>query len=167
MIATSGSGHSALVIWSCVAFRTNPAYTSSTQGGRAHSSSSRLQGQGHIGYHILRVRMSRTPETFRTCASSTHKKMPGDSCIPGGLEDLFSSNQFGGHVPQVSGCTFLHRCTVAEVMCKHLYKSTSRHECCGGYGHVHIYLTSFFDGTLGFVQLLHILISAATLDGRT
>jgi hypothetical protein len=68
-----------LVIWSCVAFKMNLAYTSSTKGGRARSSSSRLQGQGLIGYNILRVRMSRTPGTFRTYASSIHKKMSGDS----------------------------------------------------------------------------------------
>jgi hypothetical protein len=40
---------------------------------------SRSQGPDHIGYNIPRVRMSQTPGTFRTCASSTHKKMPGDS----------------------------------------------------------------------------------------
>jgi hypothetical protein len=68
-----------LVIWSCAAFGMNLAYTSSTQGGRARSSSSKLQGQGLIGYNILRVRMSRTPGTFRTYASSTHKTRPGDS----------------------------------------------------------------------------------------
>jgi hypothetical protein len=131
MIATLGSDHLVLEIWSCVAFRMNPAYTSSTQGGRARSSSSRLHGPGHIGYNIPRVRMSRTPGTFRTCASSTHKKMPGDSRIPGGLEDFYSSNQFGGHLPQDSGCTFLRKRTMAAVTCKHLYKIDFYRECYG------------------------------------
>jgi hypothetical protein len=68
-------------------------------------------------------------------------------------------------VPQDSGCTFLHRHTMVAVTCKHLYKSTSYREYYGGCGH--ILLTSFFDGTLGSVQLLYISISAATSDGRT
>jgi hypothetical protein len=94
----------------------NPAYTSSTQGGRALSSSSRLQGQGHIDYNVPRARVSRTPGTSRTCASSTHKKTPGDSWIPGGLEDLLSSSQYEGYLPQDSGCTFPYEHKEATVM---------------------------------------------------
>jgi hypothetical protein len=47
------------------------------------SSSSRLQGQGPIEYNVPRVRMFRTPGTSRTCASSTHKKIPSIAESPG------------------------------------------------------------------------------------
>jgi hypothetical protein len=64
--------------FTCVVFRTSLAYTSSIQGGKARSSSSRSQGQGLINYNSPRVARSRTPGTFRTCASSTLKSRPGD-----------------------------------------------------------------------------------------
>jgi hypothetical protein len=34
---------------------------------------------GSYDYNVPRVRTSQTPGTSRTCASSTHKKVPGDS----------------------------------------------------------------------------------------
>jgi hypothetical protein len=60
-------------------------------------------------------------------------------------------------VPQDSGCTFLHKCTMAAVTCKYLYKLSSCRECYGGYGHVHILSTSFSDGTLGSVRIPNII----------
>jgi hypothetical protein len=85
MIATSRSGHSMLANWSCVVSRTNPAYTSSTRGGRARSSSSRSHGQGRIDYSAPKARTSQIPGTSNTCASSTHKQTPSDIRIPRGL----------------------------------------------------------------------------------
>jgi hypothetical protein len=70
-------------------------------------------------------------------------------------------------VPQDSGRTSLHWRTMAAVTCKHLYKLTSCRDSYGGYCHVHILLTSFFDGILRSAQILYIPISTATLDGRT
>jgi hypothetical protein len=50
---------------------------------------------------------------------------------------------------------------------QHLYKLTSYHEFYGGYGHVYILSTSFFDGSLGSVPTFYESTSAATLDGRS
>jgi hypothetical protein len=61
------------------ASKMSPAYTSSTQGGKVRSSSSRLQDRGRIDYNIPRAKMFRTLGTFRTCTSSTHEQMFGDS----------------------------------------------------------------------------------------
>jgi hypothetical protein len=79
MIATCGNGHSASVTWSCVAFRMSPACTNSTQGGKEHSLSSRLQDQGHIDYNIPKAKMFRTLGTSRTCASFIHEKISGEN----------------------------------------------------------------------------------------
>jgi hypothetical protein len=130
MIATSGSGHSTLANWSCAAFRTSLAYTSSTQGGRAPSSSSRSHGQGHIDYNAPRVRTSQIPGTSKTYASSTHKQAPGDIRIPGGLgRSLFlgtnwrpRATTFGLNTPprardgqcHVQTCVYINRLLVAH-----------------------------------------------------
>jgi hypothetical protein len=63
------------------------------------------------------AKMSRTLGTSRTCASSTHEKMSGDSRISKRLGGLLFSSQFGGCVPQDSGCNFLHEHTKATATC--------------------------------------------------
>jgi hypothetical protein len=67
--------------------------------------------------------------------------------------------RFGLYIPLQTQGGYYHE--------QHLYTSTSCRECYGGYGHDHILLTSFLDGTLRSAQILRISISAATLDGRT
>jgi hypothetical protein len=59
--------------------------------------------------------MFRTLGTSGTCASFTHEKMSGDSRTPGGWDGLLFLNQFGGYVPQDSGCKFLYEHTEAMV----------------------------------------------------
>jgi hypothetical protein len=67
----------------------SPAYTSSTQSGKVHSSSSRLQDRGRIDYNTPRAKMSWILRTFRICASSTLEDTCRDGWSPGAQAAFF------------------------------------------------------------------------------
>jgi hypothetical protein len=68
------------------------AYTSSIQGGKDRSSSSRLQDCGLIDYNTPRAKTSQIPGTYNTYASFTHKKTHSDCCSLSAKAVLFRFN---------------------------------------------------------------------------
>jgi hypothetical protein len=101
-------------------------YTSSIQGGKDRSSSSKLQDRDLIDYNTPRAKTSQIPRTYRTYVSFTHKKTRSDSCSSSAEVVSFRFN-LEAMCHRIRNVNFLLKFGGYSHI-QVLYKSTSCHE---------------------------------------